>query len=71
MHDRENILSNHALKQEFVSASLSMDSDYDAVTRNLLADVNGKFNFFYILFPFFVYISDWTESNKLALLQVH
>ncbi|KAK7355667.1 hypothetical protein VNO80_14927 [Phaseolus coccineus] len=37
----ENILSNHALKQEFVSASLSMDSDYDAVTRTLLADVNG------------------------------
>lgn len=43
MHDRENILSNHALKQEFVSASLSMDSDCDAVTRTLLADVNGKF----------------------------
>ncbi|XP_027366891.1 kinesin-like protein KIN-5B [Abrus precatorius] len=38
---KENILKNHALNQEFVSASLSMDSDYDAVTRNLLADVNG------------------------------
>ncbi|XP_014514881.1 kinesin-like protein KIN-5B [Vigna radiata var. radiata] len=38
---KENILSNHALKQEFVSASLSMDSDCDAVTRTLLADVNG------------------------------
>ncbi|CAJ1968372.1 unnamed protein product [Sphenostylis stenocarpa] len=37
---KENILSNHALKQEFVSASLSLDSDYDAVTRTLLADVN-------------------------------
>lgn len=38
---KENILSNHALNQEFVSASLSMDSDYDAVTRTVLADVNG------------------------------
>jgi len=43
MHDRENVLSNHALKQEIVSASLSVDSDYDAVTHTLLADVNGKF----------------------------
>lgn len=42
MHNRENILTNHALNQELVSASLSMDSNYDAVTRSLLEDVNGK-----------------------------
>jgi len=50
MHDRENILSNHALNQEFVSASLSMDSDYDAVTRTVLADVNGKFKSLHLYF---------------------
>ncbi|KAK7279432.1 hypothetical protein RJT34_24485 [Clitoria ternatea] len=38
---KENILTNHALNQEFVSASSYMDSEYDAVTCNLLADVNG------------------------------
>ncbi|KAG5112882.1 hypothetical protein AAZX31_13G116600 [Glycine max] len=38
---KENILTNHILNQEFVSASLSMNSDYDVVTRNLRADVNG------------------------------
>ncbi|KAJ1391346.1 P-loop containing nucleoside triphosphate hydrolase [Sesbania bispinosa] len=38
---KENILTNHALNQQFVSASLSMDSDFDAGTRVLLADVNG------------------------------
>jgi hypothetical protein len=30
------------LDKKFVSASLSMDLDYDAGTRNLLADVNGN-----------------------------
>ncbi|WJX18262.1 Kinesin-like protein KIN-5B, variant 2 [Trifolium repens] len=38
---KKNISTNHALDQKFVSASLSMDLDYDAGTRNLLADVNG------------------------------
>lgn len=38
---KKNILTNHALDQKFVSASLSMDADYDAGTHNLLADVNG------------------------------
>ncbi|XP_061351325.1 kinesin-like protein KIN-5B [Gastrolobium bilobum] len=38
---KENILTNHALNREFVSASLAMDSDYDSGIHNLLADVNG------------------------------
>ncbi|KAL2599261.1 hypothetical protein GLYMA_10G045500v4 [Glycine max] len=38
---KENILTNHTLNQQIGSASLSMDSDYDAITRNLLEDVNG------------------------------
>ncbi|KAK2401352.1 kinesin protein KIN-5D [Trifolium repens] len=38
---KKNISTNHALDKKFVSASLSMDLDYDAGTRNLLADVNG------------------------------
>ncbi|KAL2323334.1 hypothetical protein Fmac_027713 [Flemingia macrophylla] len=40
---KENIMTNQALNQEFVSVSLSMDSDYNAVTHNVLADVNGAF----------------------------
>ncbi|WJX11811.1 Kinesin-like protein KIN-5B, variant 2 [Trifolium repens] len=38
---KKNISTNHDLDKKFVSASLSMDVDYDAETRNLLADVNG------------------------------
>ncbi|KAE9619448.1 putative plus-end-directed kinesin ATPase [Lupinus albus] len=38
---KENILMNHTLNQEFRSATLSMDSDYDAGTCKLLADVKG------------------------------
>ncbi|KAK7345653.1 hypothetical protein VNO77_16261 [Canavalia gladiata] len=38
---KENILTNQALNQEFVFASQSMDSAYDAETHNLLVDVNG------------------------------
>ncbi|MCH83838.1 125 kDa kinesin-like protein, partial [Trifolium medium] len=39
---KKNISTNHALDKKFVSASLSMDLDCDAGTRNLLADVNGN-----------------------------
>ncbi|OIW20314.1 hypothetical protein TanjilG_08288 [Lupinus angustifolius] len=38
---KEHVLMNHALNQEFMSATLSMDSDYDAGTCKLLADVKG------------------------------
>ncbi|KAK2455108.1 kinesin protein KIN-5D [Trifolium repens] len=38
---KKNISTNHDLDKKFASASLSMDVDYDAETRNLLADVNG------------------------------
>ncbi|XP_004494989.1 kinesin-like protein KIN-5B [Cicer arietinum] len=38
---KKNISTNHDLNKKFVSASLSMDSDYDAGSRNLLANVNG------------------------------
>ncbi|CAJ2627591.1 unnamed protein product [Trifolium pratense] len=38
---KKNISTNHALDKKIVSASLSMELDYDAGTRNLLADVNG------------------------------
>ncbi|CAL0299611.1 unnamed protein product [Lupinus luteus] len=38
---KENILMHHALNQEFMSATLSLDSDYDAGTCKLLADVKG------------------------------
>lgn len=44
MLNRENVLANLALNQEFVSTSSSMGSDYDAETHNLLADVNGNLN---------------------------
>jgi hypothetical protein len=40
--NRKNISTNHDLDKKFASASLSMDVDYDAETRNLLADVNGN-----------------------------
>ncbi|XP_058764607.1 kinesin-like protein KIN-5B [Vicia villosa] len=40
---KKNISTNHVLDQKFLAASLSMDSDYDAGTRNLLEDVNGAF----------------------------
>lgn len=52
MLNRENISTNHALNQEFVSASLSMNSDYDAGTRNLLADVNGNLKFLHLIVCF-------------------
>jgi len=50
-------LANHALDQKFVSASLSMDADYDAGTHNLLADVNGNSKFSrYSLFPSYYFL---------------
>ncbi|MED6172733.1 hypothetical protein PIB30_118108 [Stylosanthes scabra] len=38
---KDNIIKNNALHQEYVSASLALDSDYTVRTRNLLMDVNG------------------------------
>lgn len=50
-------MTNHSLDQKFVSASLSMDADYDAGTHNLLADVNGNSKFFrYSLFPSYCFL---------------
>ena len=68
MLNRENILKNHALNQEYVSASLSLDSDYNSGTRNLLADVNGNYlthsSIYGLQFPFLIYfgLSYLTEA---------
>ncbi|KAJ7977073.1 Kinesin-like protein [Quillaja saponaria] len=39
---KENILKNHIVNQEFISASSCVDSDYYAGTNDMLAAVNGS-----------------------------